>query len=227
MVARSFEELYGRTVTIDLCGTCQGFWFDDTELLRLSPGATLELFRTIAGSSSVAAGQPGPHACPRCRAKLASSSDLQHTTRFFFERCPSGHGRYMTFFQFLRAKSFVRSLSETEIRHLKDAVQQVNCSNCGAPLDIERSPACAHCGTPASIIDPKQLEATVQKLDETDARRKAGDPTLPITLAMERLRTERTFDAMDPKAWAAMPVHHGSRVDLVRVGLGVLKKVLG
>jgi hypothetical protein len=227
MVQRTFEELYGRTVAIDLCATCQGFWFDDTELLRLSPGATLELFRTIAGSTPTAARQPGPHACPRCRARLAASSDLQNTTRFFFERCPSGHGRYMTFFQFLRAKSFVRSLSETEIRHLKDAVQQVNCSNCGAPLDIDRSPACSHCGTPVSIIDPRQLEATVQKLAETDARRKAGDPTLPITLAMERLRTERAFAAMDPQAWPMRATREGAPVDLVVLGLDVLKKVLG
>jgi rubrerythrin len=227
MAQRSFEELYGRTVTIDICNTCQGFWFDGTELLRLSPGATLELFRAIAGSGPAAAGQPGPHACPRCNAALAASSDLQNTTRFFFERCPDGHGRYMTFFQFLRAKSFVRSLNDTEVRQLRDAVQQVNCSNCGAPLDIERSASCAHCRTPVSIIDPKQLEATVRRLSESDAKRKAGDPTLPVTLAMERLRTERAFEAMDPRAWTARTTRQGAPVDLILVGLEALKKVLG
>ena len=43
----------------------------------------------------------------------------------------------MTFFQFLRAKRFVRSLGPAEIRQLREQVRQLNCSNCGAPLDIE------------------------------------------------------------------------------------------
>jgi hypothetical protein len=227
MAARSFEEMYGRTLTIDLCETCQGLWFDGTELLKLSPGATLELFRTVAGSPPPRAALAGSHACPHCSRRLVEASDLQNTTRFFFERCPGGHGRYMTFFQFLRAKRFVRSLTDAEVRRLKDAVRQVNCSNCGAPLDIDRSPSCGHCGTPVSMLDPAQLEATARRLSDEDARRKAGDPVLPLTLAMERLRTERAFAALDPGALRSTPVRESSPVDLVLLGLDALKKVLG
>ena len=106
----------------------------------------------------------------------------------------------MTFFQFLRAKRFIRTLGPAEIRQLRDHVRQLNCSNCGAPLDIERSPECAHCGTPVSIVDPAQLETTVRHLSKADAKRKMPDPTLPLKLALERLRTEREFRALDPAA---------------------------
>lgn len=226
MSQRPFEEMYGRTVTIDVCGTCQGLWFDGTEMLQLSPGATLELFRTIAAAPPPRMGLSGAHRCPRCLARLTDAHDIQKTTRFFFERCARGHGRFMTFFQFLRAKGFVRSLSEAEIGQLKDAVRQINCSNCGAPLDIERRPSCGHCGTPVSIIDPAELEATARRLSEADAKRKTTDPTLPIALAVERLRTERAFAAMDPSAWRETTRERGE-VDLVLLGLSALKKLLG
>jgi Zn-finger nucleic acid-binding protein len=227
MAARTFEETYGRSLVIDICDRCQGLWLDGTELLQLSPGATLALFRTIADAKPVQSRISGVTRCPRCGATLADGNDLQDTTRFFFKRCPAGHGRFMTFFQFLRAKRFVRALSPAEVRRLKDSVRQVNCSNCGAPLDVDRSPACSHCGTPVSMIDPAQLEATLTQLSDAEAKRKAPpDPALPLTLAIERLRTERTFAAMDPRA-AGSTMGEESPVDLVLLGLSALKKLLG
>ena len=226
MAARTFDETYGRTVTIDLCEACQGFWFDGTELLQLSPGSTLALFRVVADASQPRAAASGAGRCPRCSAALVDASDIQKTTRFFFRRCPASHGRFMTFFQFLRAKSFVRSLSAVEIRDLKDRVRQVNCSNCGAPLDIERSPTCGHCGTPVSILDPTELQDALRRLADADHKRKTVDPSLPITLAAERLRTERLFAAMAPSAWSSTAGERAG-VDLVVMGLSALKTWLG
>jgi hypothetical protein len=130
----------------------------------------------------------------------------------------------MTFFQFLRAKRFVRSLGPAEIRQLREQVRQLNCSNCGAPLDIDRSPACGHCGTPVSIVDPSQLEATVRRLSEIDAKRKTPDPALPLTLALERLRTERTFRAIDPTTRTAS-IHDSDGLDLVWTSLTAVTKL--
>jgi hypothetical protein len=224
MATRIFEENYGRSLELDICETCQGLWFDGTELLQLSPGATLALFRSITNARPVLSKLTDRAPCPRCGATLAAGSDLQGTTRFFFRRCPAGHGRFMTFFQFLRAKRFVRTLRPAEMRQLREQVRQLNCSNCGAPLDIDRSPSCAHCGTPVSIVDPSQLEATVRRLAETDVKRKTPDPALPLKLALERLRTEREFRAIDPATHTAS-IHEAGGLDLVWTSLTAVTKL--
>jgi Zn-finger nucleic acid-binding protein len=38
MQEQTLEGRLGRTVTIDLCHQCQGFWFDAHESLNLTPG---------------------------------------------------------------------------------------------------------------------------------------------------------------------------------------------
>jgi len=52
---------------------------------------------------------------------------------------------------------------------------------------------CGHCRSPLAIIDPDQVRKTIQEL-KTAAEEKTGvDATLPLSLAMERLRAERVF----------------------------------
>ncbi len=48
MDAPSFERLYGRRLTIDVCHHCQCLWFDDQEFLQMTPGATLQLVASVA-----------------------------------------------------------------------------------------------------------------------------------------------------------------------------------
>ena len=38
MDAPSFERLYGRRLTIDVCHHCQCLWFDDQEFLQIDAG---------------------------------------------------------------------------------------------------------------------------------------------------------------------------------------------
>ena len=115
-------------LTVDLCGACQAIWFDSFESAQLTPGATLDLFRTIHTA------QPEvPHAlsaqlpCPRCETLLALTHDLQHTTRLTYYRCRYGHGRFTPFFQFLREKNFVRPLDPAELERLKASVRTIRC----------------------------------------------------------------------------------------------------
>jgi hypothetical protein len=125
----------------------------------------------------------------------------------------------MTFYQFLRAKNFVRSLSEAEVRDLRRHVRQINCSNCGAPVDVERGADCAHCGTPISILDPDQVQKTATELQRADERRRAPDPSLPLTLMLERLKAERAFEE------ATGPRHgHREATDLIDLGLATLRR---
>jgi hypothetical protein len=219
MTTKTFEELYGRTVTVDVCATCRGIWLDGNEMLQLSPAATLDLFRLMSGETG-SAGPAAPRAsCPRCGQTLQDTADMQRTTRFFYRRCPRGDGRFMTFYQFLRAKNFVRSLSEAEVRDLRRHVRQINCSNCGAPVDVERGASCGHCGTPISILDPDQVQKTATELQQADAKRRTPDPSLPLTLMLERLKAERAFDE------AAGPgQRRGEPADLIDLGLATLRR---
>jgi Zn-finger nucleic acid-binding protein len=218
----AYEGHYGRSVTIDVCDGCQGLWFDGAELLQLSPAGTVALFRAMTDLPASARPIAAAPRCPRCRAPLLDTSDLLQTTRFRYLRCPEGHGRYMTFFQFLRAKQFVRTPSAGELRSLREQVRQVNCSNCGAPVDLEREAACAHCRTPIAVIDPEQLGRTLAALDRAAAERQVVDPALPLTLLHERLRVERAF-ALEGCEWS----RRGDTVtDLVGAGLALLRRVL-
>ena len=194
MDAPSFERLYGRRLTIDVCHHCQCLWFDDQEFLQMTPGATLQLVASVAEDKE-STRQPWATAprCPRCSRPLAETHDLQRSTRFTYYRCPAGHGRFITYYQFLRAKNFVRPLSEDEVRELRTRIQQINCANCGGPVNIERDAVCGFCRTPLAIIDPDQVRKTIEHLKEAAEEKKGVDPTLPVSLAMERLRAERAF----------------------------------
>jgi len=59
---------------------------------------------------------------------------MQRSTRFEYLRCPHDHGRLTTFFDFLKEKDFVRPPTPAQIAKLRDSIQVVNCSNCGAPI---------------------------------------------------------------------------------------------
>lgn len=227
MTARQCERRYGPPFTLDLCTPCQSIWFDGQELLQLSPGATLELLASIAG---VQQGARLPFRdclrCPRCGRQITEVIDRQRNTRFTYFRCPDGHGRLMTFYQFLRAKDFVRTLGEKEVGELKRTIRQVNCSNCGAPIDIERDSVCSHCRTPVAIIDPDQVRKAVADLRAAETGQKTIDPAWPLLVATERERAERTF--ADPVM--ALGVSGLGRepdgVDLVSAGLRVLRDLI-
>ena len=194
MVPQTYARTYGQPVTIDICDACQGLWFDDLEMVQLSPGATLSLFRHIQEHVTTArvplAARLG---CARCLRTLDLAHDMQRTTRFSYYRCADGHGRFTTFFQFLRAKNFVRSLTAKEIADLRQHIRQINCANCGAPVDIGADSVCGFCRTPVSMLDPEQMRQVALELQRADTPRPV-DPTLPLQLLTEQLRAERAFD---------------------------------
>ncbi len=195
MEEHAAERLYGRSMTIDVCRGCQGIWFDGQELLQMAPAATLALLADVV-SDEAAARPPLAQTlvCPRCRGMLAETHDRQRNTPFTYYRCPREHGKFLTFFQFLRAKNVVRPLAEAEIAELRQAIHQVNCVNCGAPVNIEHEAVCAFCRTPLAILDPGQVRKAIDDLRRAAAPRDDRQQALPLALAAERLRAERAFD---------------------------------
>src|SRR5690606_15483362 len=74
---------------IDLCDGCHAIWFDSFESVQLTPDATLQLFREVHGAAAPARrAMPTHMPCPRCRASLLDTQDMQRTTRFSYWRCP-------------------------------------------------------------------------------------------------------------------------------------------
>jgi DNA-directed RNA polymerase subunit RPC12/RpoP len=207
MTATTLEGHNRTSITIDVCASCQAFWFDTHENLRLAPAGTLRLFKLIGESS------PGSKAawanvlrCPHCRSRLIATHDRQRNTAFQYWSCDQGHGRFVSFFDFLREKNFIQPLSPQQIDELRQNVQTVNCSNCGAAIDLARSSACEHCGSPLSMLDMKQAAAIVSELQRASQPRPI-DPALPLNLARAQREVEASFAAMGADAdwWKEAP----------------------
>ena len=190
------EGVHGRAIELDICFACHVIWFDKRESIHLTPRGTLDLFRLMSDH-----GDDPRHAlasdarCPRCRARLSLYNDLGKGGRFQYYSCPARHGRLTPFSEFLKEKQFVRALNAAERNRLRAEVRQVQCSGCGAPVDVSRSFACEHCGAPITVLDPDAVEKTLRALERSDARR-SDDPEgrearARALAALEELRSER------------------------------------
>jgi hypothetical protein len=194
MQEHALEAHHGRTVTIDLCEPCQSFWFDERESLQLSPAATLVLFRIIGERVARPAWRDADIVkCPRCSGRLRRTRDLQRSTRFEYFKCPNQHGRLISFFEFLKEKDFIKPLSPQQLAALRQHVQTVHCSNCGAAIDLAQASACTHCGSPLSLLDITQAEKVVQRLRDADPGGRNLDPLLPRHLDRARRQAEAAF----------------------------------
>jgi hypothetical protein len=203
MHEQSLDGALGRPVVIDLCEPCQSFWFDGRESLQLSPAATLSLFRIIGERAARPQLSDADAAkCPRCKGRLRRTHDMQRATRFEYFKCPNEHGRLISFYEFLKEKDFIKPLTPKQIAELRQNVQMVNCSNCGAPIDLAKAAACGHCGSALSMLDMTQAEKVVAQLRNADRTGKPVDPMLPINLALARSRVETAFAGLpEQRAW--------------------------
>ena len=168
MESLSLRAHLGTQLQIDACWGCQLIWFDPMESVALAPQSVVELFTRIHAAHSVArnvvAMKPP---CPHCKSSLALSRDLSRSGSFSYYRCLNGHGRLISFTQFLREKNFIRTLKPVEVQRLALTVKQIRCSSCGASVDLERDTACGHCGSAISVLDEQAVRKT---LDEYAAR---------------------------------------------------------
>ncbi len=172
MQKRRFGRQTHGEVILDVCWDCHAIWFDQYESAQLSPRSVIELFGLIHENRGTNARPLADlMTCPHCRAKLVHTQDMQRTNRLSYHRCSAGHGRLTTFFQFLREKQFVRSLSKREIEGLKATVKQVRCSGCGAIVDLARDSACSFCRSPISVLDAAAVGKTLESLSEADRKR--------------------------------------------------------
>lgn len=223
MQSHPLDAHHGRSIDVDMCDPCQSIWFDGKESLQLTPGATLTAFRLIGEHAGKPALQDRDVSrCPTCRAQLRRTQDQQRNTRFEYFRCPNGHGRLISFFDFLKEKDFIKPLAPAQVAELRRSIQAVNCSNCGAPVDLAHRSDCAHCGSALSMLDLQQAEKLVQQLRDA-SRVRPIDPALPLALARARRETEDAFRGLPGhEAWS----DNLSSLGLVGAGLAALAALL-
>jgi len=214
--------LMGRSA-IDFCFPCQLIWFDPGESTGLSPGGVIEVFKALDAHRGEARNNALPSIldCPRCAARLSLTQDVQRTTHFTYYRCTFGHGRLSPFMQFLREKNFIRPVSGIELAALKAKVHMIQCSNCGAPVDLEHEIACTYCHTPISILDPDAVARTLRDLNTEQTRRSSIDVDALADAILQRPAPDASS-----RRWSigADADHDDSRwtVDLVSVGIGLV-----
>ncbi len=193
MTAMTLNARLGKPVTIDVCAGCQAFWFDHFDSLQLSAGSTLKLMKFIGEHSSP--GKPSlPDAlhCPRCATTLRLAHNMQRNMPFTYWRCANDDGHFIGFFEFLKEKNFIHPLSPEQIKELRQNVQSVNCSNCGASINLESNSACPYCHSPISMLDMKQPQRMLEQLQQA-AEPRPMDPALPMKLASAKLELETSL----------------------------------
>jgi hypothetical protein len=189
MRTQELEQNYHGAVRVEICFTCAGFWFDHLASVQLAPAAVIELFKEIH-SRRDAARPPMANRldCPRCGDALEIGFDLCKSGQFSYFRCLRGDGRFTPFFQFLREKQFVRSLTAAELQRLRSQIRQIRCSQCGAPIDLEHSSQCQYCRAPVSFLDPDAVENALRMWSEAENRRHPGPTPQALGDALLRIQ---------------------------------------
>ncbi len=221
------DGVYGPSIEVDLCFACHTLWLDKRESLHLSPGGTLELFRVLhehRDDPRHAIG--GRIVCPHCSRRLSLHRDIGKGGRFSYYACPAGHGRLTPFSEFLKEKQFVRSLTPLEQERVKAEVKSVQCSSCGAPVDLAGGFQCAHCGSPITVLDADAVAKTLRELESAEAERSGGDPE-ERELRARALASMEAVRAYPEDPWARVELarHQGASIftgDLLSASIGFL-----
>ena len=211
-----FERKLGGEMPIDICPPCRLIWFDPYESLQLTSAGLLEMFKLIHAHERDPSNPIRDLLdCPRCRSQLVLTHDVQRTTRFVYYRCQSNHGRLTAFFQFLREKNFVRTLSASEVNRLKVDVKQVQCSSCGAPINLATDSACSFCKAPIEILDGNAMQAALANL--------VADEREHLELGGRLASVESIFAAHEAaESDSGRSGGSGAMPDLMSIGIGLV-----
>jgi len=186
----SLEGVHGPEIEVDICYACHVLWLDKRESLHLAPRGTLDLFEVLyQHQDDPRHALAGRLTCPHCRRRLSLHQDIGKGGRFSYYACPAGEGRLTPFSEFLKEKQFVRGLTPLEKNRLRAEVKTVQCSSCGAPVDLANGFQCGHCGSPITVLDADAVEKTLRDLDAAAAKRE-GTPE-------EKERRARTLASLE------------------------------
>ena len=209
-------------IEINACGSCNLFWFDKLESLRLTPKSVIELFQFIGKAGAARRTIANNFDCPRCARPLAVTHDLQRATRFTYWRCANDGGQLISFNQFLRQKNFIRTPTPAELAKLRSTVRQIACSQCGAPVDLSTDSACTHCGSPIALIDPDGVTKALQELSTASATSSTSPEA--VRAAVSDAQINAIFEAQRMIAQQHLVER---RHDLVSIGAEAIGDLIG
>lgn len=224
---------YGAQLEVDVCLGCKAIWFDQWEGSQLSPDGVVGLFQLIherGGTPSSA----GPRLseglrCVSCGEAMTRVNDRVKNTRFVYQSCRHGHGRFTTFHNFLSEKQFVRELTLAERHQLGATVRQVRCSGCGAPVDLTKQDACAYCRAPVSVFDREAARKAIdhylqERRKQVPAQRPAMDHR-PAPGCPERWDTWDRLLAADLAADLLFALGRAATRGLARPGAAIAESI--
>lgn len=219
------EGVYGPGIEVDLCFACHLLWLDKRESLLLSPRGTLDLFMQLhEHRDDPRHALDGRLACPRCERRLSLSQDIGKSGRFSYYACPAGDGRLTPFSEFLKEKQFVRALNRIEKERLRAELTQVQCSRCGAPVDVVKGFECGHCGSPLTVLDADAVEKTLKELQAADHARSSEDIDAREARALSAMEMMRTHpdDYLSGSVHRGLPRSGNLAVDLLTASIGFI-----
>ena len=218
----------GGTVGLDLCFGCRGMWFDPKENLRLTSASVMALFRLLHDHrDDVRNPMASQLACPRCRSVLTQGFDLVKSGRYATFRCRNLHGRFSPFSSFMVEKGFVRHLTQPEIDDIAQRVAVINCTSCGAPVNVRKDHACPHCRSALSLLDP-QAVAKAMKDYATAVAGPAGlkIPELADAIVMVERDRLRALEEAKKQRGGLFSRDSARGVDMWAVGIAMVWKML-
>ncbi len=148
--------------------------------------------------------------------------------RYITCRCAKGHGRFSAFSSFMIEKGFVRLLTPAEIDDIAQRVTVIHCNSCGAPVDLKKDHACAHCRSPLSLLDPKAVEKALQGYASAVKATAAGAPQVGVADALIMLERDRQRALREAGAQrnALLTRDASSNIDLWSIGIALVAAVL-
>jgi hypothetical protein len=127
------------------------------------------------------------------------------------------------FSEFLKEKQFVRTLDPMEQKQLRAELKQVQCSGCGAPVDLASGFACSHCGSPVTVLDANAVEDTLRRLQDADARRSMDrEEGAAAARALASVQAERTRPGDYFSQFTSPRRRSGLGLDILTASLGAL-----
>ncbi len=219
MQQHSCEHKVIGALTLDVCFTCQGLWFDRFESQQIASSGVLELFRQIYEHRDDARSPRNSEmSCPRCGQLLVQRFDISRYGCFSYHSCTEHHGRFTTFSALTVEKGFVRQLSPAEIEALANKVQIIRCSGCGAPVDIRTQTMCEQCHSPITILDPQAVDAAMNRLTQSTTPAPHADLLAVADVLLDNERA-KWHDALDEARAGNRLALNSPQVDLVSSGV--------
>jgi hypothetical protein len=107
-------------------------------------------------------------------------------------------------------------------------VAVIQCSNCGAPVDLRKDHACPHCRSAFSLLDPKAVEQALQGYAHAVKATTCGPNPLAFADALVMLERDRQHALHEQQAQrgSLLAASTSGGVDLWSLGLALVSAVV-